>query len=101
MPSRRTHKTVEEALFGKAAAGRMAYVGEWKDRPARYMGRSHRRVRHDHASNLELAIRSGDPAALIYGEVHDAVDKSVSAMKTEMAKATGLPRWLVDLMLNV
>lgn len=64
-------------MFGKV----YETVHAIKDAPARQIpGPRHRQLRHDHISNAVIATELGDPEAFLAGEVHDILDRTVSAM---------------------
>jgi len=61
------------------------YVHKFKDAPARWLGPNHRKLFHDHMTNILLGIAYG-PEAFIAGELHDWLDFSTTELKRKKAK---------------
>ena len=76
MPSRKYHNR----LSGKE----YDYVHAAKDAASKILGKSHRRVGHDHLTNLALVMKKGDPNAFLEGEKHDYVDKALTQIKRNL-----------------
>jgi hypothetical protein len=70
------HMLLDKAVLGKA----MPEVHRFKDGPAKYLGKHHRRLFHDHLTNILLGMAYG-PEAFISGELHDLLDRAESALK--------------------
>jgi len=99
MPSHRTHRRIAESL----GLGGLDYIDSAKDSAAPYLGKGHRRVGHDLETSIVLAAARSDDflRALARGVVHDTADRAVTQAKSDLAKATGLPRWVIDKLLDV
>lgn len=77
MPSHRVHRVADRLVFGRT----FEEIHAWKDAPAQQIpGPRHRQYRHDHLSNAIIAAELGDPQAFLAGELHDYLDKTVSAL---------------------
>lgn len=70
------HMLVDRMILGKA----MPEVHRFKDGPAKYLGKNHRRLFHDHLTNMLLGAAYG-PEAFISGELHDLLDRADSALR--------------------
>ena len=68
------HQALDRIMFGKE----FAYVHEWMDEPAKWLGPRHRILRH---SPLELLIKYGVSNELVAGLLHLEADKVSSALK--------------------
>ena len=85
MPSRKTHLTVDQLVFGRT----FPKVHRSKDVYARYLGPSHRRVAHDPVSNVIIAMTQypEDPlGAMVSATLHDLLDLSSTALKRASRK---------------
>lgn len=85
MPSRKVHNALDTALFGRS----FDKVHKLKDKPARFLGPSHRRVLHDPLSNLAVALTTypEDPLkAMIAATLHDLVDSKVTEAKRRIRR---------------
>lgn len=81
MPSHKSHRLIDELVLKK----QFPEVHWFKDRPYLYYGPHHRKVRHDHATNLMIGALLGSDA-FISAEMHDLVDFSYSALKKARRK---------------
>jgi len=97
LPSRRTHNIITKKLLGKT----FDQIHAYKDQPAKTLGKAHRIVRHDHATNVMLGLKNRSVQAYVAGELHDLTDQAVSKAKTNLAKTTGIPREIIDKLLNL
>lgn len=70
MPSHEVHRRVRELLGLKG----YDWVDDRKDKPYKVLGRRHRILYHDPATNLVLALETGDPKAFLAGALHDILD---------------------------
>ena len=76
MPDRKTHELIDKVFLGRAHPE----VHKFKDAPARLLGPSHRKLFHDHITNMLLGLVYG-PEAFIAGELHDLLDFSTTKLK--------------------
>ncbi len=74
---RRTHEQLCRALLGDE----YGYVHRFKDRPARYLGKRHRILFHDNATNIALALVSRDPKVYVAGLLHDLLDRADTQLR--------------------
>jgi len=80
MPDRKTHLAIDKMIFGTD----FDRVHAEKDRPAKILGPSHRRVAHDPLSNIIIAVTQypSDPLrAFVAAQVHDLVDVASTSLK--------------------
>ena len=66
------HKQLCDKILGNG----YEYVHKMKDKPSKYLGKGHRVLFHDHATNVAIGIISGDPKAFLAAELHDLMDFS-------------------------
>ena len=74
MPNRALHNLVATA-FGLDPE-LVDAVNKDIDAPARWMGPSHRKVRHDAPYAVELGVRFGDPQAFAAAGIHYLLDQA-------------------------
>jgi len=72
------HKLLDLLVLGK----KLGYVHRFKDAPYKVLGRKHRVLFHDHATNLMLGLLFGREA-FISGELHDLLDGVESWLKRQ------------------
>jgi len=69
LPSRRVHKLVDRIFLGEE----FDKVHRFKDRPAKKLGKSHRKVFHDPVTNLIIGLVYGRKA-MLSAFLHDLTD---------------------------
>jgi len=69
LPDRKTHEELTRRLLGRG----YGEVHAIKDAPAKFLGARHRRLFHDHYTNIMLGAMYG-PQAFVAGELHDLLD---------------------------
>jgi len=81
MPSRREHDALEKALLG-----RITGISAEMDRPARWLGKGHRRLFHDRRYVAVIAASRGVEAATA-AALHIAADRDprIAAIATVLA----------------
>ena len=71
IPERKIHLQDDRRILGRE----YAEIHKFMDRPSKYMGRRHRRVRHDLGTVLLILFATGDPRAAVSALMHIAHDK--------------------------
>lgn len=74
---RQTHEQLCEALLGDG----YGYIHRFKDRPAKYLGKRHRVLFHDQATNIALALVARDPKVYAACVLHDLLDFSDTRLR--------------------
>jgi len=80
MPSHNTHRRIDRLVLGKE----YPHIHWYKDKPFRYLGPSHRRLRHDLETDLLIGAICG-PDALLSALMHDAADFGMTAARRRKA----------------
>lgn len=86
MPQHDVHEAIDKLLLKR----RYPQVHDAKDYAVRWMGKSHRKVGHDHQSNLLIAALFYPEdffGALASGELHDLADRAQAQMKKDLRRA--------------
>lgn len=86
MPTRKIHNQVTALFFGEDTAKKLEWVCAMKDKPSKWLGRGHRVLFHDHATNLAIGIFSRDPTAWAIAELHDLVDQTDTKARTNLKR---------------
>jgi hypothetical protein len=81
------HMLLDKVVLGRA----MPEVHRFKDGPAKYLGKHHRKLFHDHLTNILLGVVYG-PEAFVSGELHDLLDRAESALKREIRRRSSPAR---------
>ena len=81
MPSHSTHRYVSKLVTGEEHKE----IDRFIDKPYRYYGPQHRKVRHDKDTSLILGVLFGSKA-LVASEIHQLADFSYSALKKARRK---------------
>jgi len=76
MPSRKVHKLIDRIFLGEE----FNEVHAFKDRPAKWLGKKHRKLFHDHITNLLIGVAFGEKAFLS-AVLHDLVDFGSTEVK--------------------
>lgn len=76
----KTHEQLCQVLLGDG----YTFVHSAKDRPSKWLGKGHRVLFHDHATNLAIGLISGDYKAGLAAELHDALDFGETNMRKSM-----------------
>ena len=84
MPTRKIHNQVTALFFGEDTAKKLEWVCAMKDKPSKWLGRGHRVLFHDHATNLAIGLISGDYRAYIASELHDLLDFSETKSRANL-----------------
>ena len=71
MPERRVHLQDDRRILGRT----YPEIHRFMDRPSKYMGKSHRKVRHDLGTVLMILLVTGDPRAAVSALMHIRHDK--------------------------
>ena len=82
LPSRKYHNELNRLLLGKTYDD----VNAAKDSAAPILGRGHRKIGHDIATDLFLAVAKNDPKAFVAAVLHDNVDRAVSRLPKDVRK---------------
>ncbi len=86
MPDAKTHAKINRLMLGKD----YLWVSALMDKPAAYLGPSHRRVFHDQDTAFLIFLRSGgDVKALMAAELHIAADREYTQAKRALNKMFG------------
>ena len=81
MPSHPTHRFVAKLVLDEE----LNEINKYIDKPYRYYGFQHRKVRHDKNTSILLGALFGSKA-LVASELHQLADFSYSALKKERRK---------------
>jgi len=79
MPSHRVHRALDRLVLGRE----LPFVHRFKDKPFKVLGRRHRVVFHDPATNIILGLLFG-PEAMVSGFLHDLADHAESLARKHM-----------------
>lgn len=74
---RKTHEQLCKALLGDEYTS----IHAFKDRPAKYLGKRHRVLFHDQATNVALALVARDPKVYAAAVLHDLLDFSDTKLR--------------------
>lgn len=73
----KTHEQLCKILLGDE----YTHIHKFKDRPAKYLGKRHRILFHDNATNMALALFSRDPKVYAAALLHDLLDFSDTRLR--------------------
>jgi len=65
---------MHEQLCRSILGNNYTFVHTWKDKPSKWLGKGHRVLFHDAATNMAIGLVSKDPNAAIAGMLHDWLD---------------------------
>lgn len=82
MPGRKFHNEINRLFLGKTYDD----VNAAKDSAAPILGRKHRKIGHDIATDLFLAVAKNDPNAFVAAVLHDNFDRAVSRLPKNIRK---------------
>ena len=85
MPSHRTHRKIERLMLGEE----YPEVDWYMDKPYKYLGPSHRKVRHDLSTVVLIGACCG-PRAMVASMLHIAADFGMTAARRRAKAFAGV-----------